>query len=171
MPAKPQTSAEPEEPKRPSTLQFKKVLVPVDFSKCSLAAVRFAVDFARLHGSQLILLHVVEPLTYPPVTGTTNFSVIPMATTREAAKLRLARWRETEIPPDLKADTKLRVGPAYNEISEAARELGVDLIIIPTHGYTGMKHILLGSTAERVVRHAPCPVLTVRQQKDASTQG
>ena len=63
------------------------------------------------------------------------------------------------------APTLARVGRPFVEISELAREMEVDLIILGTHGYTGLKHVLLGSTAERVVRHAPCPVLTVRAEE------
>jgi nucleotide-binding universal stress UspA family protein len=59
----------------------------------------------------------------------------------------------------------VRLGHPYQEITDAARELKVDLIVISTHGYTGLKHVLLGSTAERIVRHAPCPVLTVREKE------
>ncbi len=148
---------------RTSTVQFEKVLVPVDFSENSQASLRYAVGFARQHYSRLILLHVVEPVAYSVTDGFTGFATIPVETNQEAAESRLREWKQQKVPPGLESETALRMGPAYYEITEAARELGVDLIIISTHGYTGLKHVLLGSTAERVVRHAPCPVLTVRQ--------
>ena len=70
-----------------------------------------------------------------------------------------------QMPVKLLADSLVRVGHPYQEITQAAQELKADLIVIATHGYTGLKHILLGSTAERVVRHASCPVLTVRERE------
>ena len=70
--------------------------------------------------------------------------------------------KEKAINPDLVEKTLVRQGRSFHEIADAARTLQVDLIIISTHGYTGLKHALLGSTTERVVRHAPCPVLVVR---------
>lgn len=147
---------------RAPSVQFKKVLVPVDFSKSSQASVQFAVELARRHDSQLILLNVIEPMIYPASDGFTNFAVVPVSVPRSAVRAKLKRWKETEVPPGMKVDTKLRIGQAYKEIVEAARQMEVDLIIISTHGYSGLKHILVGSTAERVVRHATCPVLTLR---------
>jgi nucleotide-binding universal stress UspA family protein len=70
-----------------------------------------------------------------------------------------------ELKPAIQSATLVRSGSAFNEIVAVARELQIDLIIIATHGYSGLKHFLLGSTAERVVRHAPCPVLVVRDRE------
>ena len=148
---------------RSSAVQFEKVLVPVDFSDNSHASLQYAVEFARQHHSRLILLHVVEPAVYPVTDGLTGIATVSVGTDEEAAETRLHQWKEQEVPPELNAETVLRTGLAYYEITEVARELDVDLIIISTHGYTGLKHVLLGSTAERVVRHADCPVLTLRQ--------
>lgn len=148
---------------RSPAAQFGKVLVPVDFSGNSQALLQYAIGFARQHASRLILLHAVEPVAYPVTDGLTVFATIPVEANQEAARTRLRQWKEEQVPPELEAEIVLRTGPAYYEITEAARELSVDLIIISTHGYTGLKHVLLGSTAERVVRHASCPVLTVRQ--------
>ena len=78
---------------------------------------------------------------------------------------RLAELRRQEIDPGIAADALVRIGKPYAEIIHTANEWDIDLIIIATHGYEGLKHVFLGSTAERVVRHAPCPVLVVRQQE------
>jgi nucleotide-binding universal stress UspA family protein len=144
-------------------VQFEKVLVPVDFSENSHASLQYAVEFARRHNSRLILLHVVEPAVYPVTDGLTGLASVSIGTDEDTAETRLRQWKKDEVPPEVKTETALRTGSAYHEITEAARDLDADLIIISTHGYTGLKHVLLGSTAERVVRHASCPVLTLRQ--------
>jgi len=110
------------------------------------------------------LLHVVEPIAMPDFA---NFPLL-MENDRVArvfrTKLDLLCKREA-IKPRLIEKTLVRFGKPFQEICDAARGLKVDLIVISTHGYTGLKHAVLGSTAERVVRHAPCPVLVVREQE------
>lgn len=81
----------------------------------------------------------------------------------EKALIRLAD--STARQGDVPVRTATRTGRAYDEIAAAARDENADLIVISTHGYTGLKHVLLGSTTERVVRHAPCPVLVIRQHE------
>ena len=86
--------------------------------------------------------------------------------TKEAAKGRLETLsRQARIPARMLEKLLVRFGTPFAEIADAARSLKVDLIILTTHGYTGLKHVFMGSTAERVVRHAPCPVLTVREKE------
>jgi universal stress protein A len=145
----------------PAKLRLASILVPLDFSKESEKALRYAVTFAEQFGARLILLNVVEPLPFA------DLGAIPLVMENEAvmaacqAKLEgvVARHR---LPESLIEKRLVRPGQAFREIVEAARTLKADLIIISTHGYTGFQHVLLGSTAERVVRHAPCPVLVVR---------
>ena len=140
----------------------KKVLVPVDFSKTSLDAWTYALEYAAQFGADLMLLHVVEPAPFMA-----DLANVPMALSdREAAQT--AALRLDEIAPEDSTRASpikklVRIGRAYQEIIEAAKKERADLIIIATHGYTGLKHTLLGSTAEKVVRHAPCPVLVVRK--------
>ena len=76
--------------------------------------------------------------------------------------------KQAGVSPKLIEKTLVRFGRSFHEIADAARTLKVDLIVIATHGYTGLKHALLGSTTERVVRHAPCPVLVVRENEKES---
>ncbi|HEX3717774.1 MAG TPA: universal stress protein [Verrucomicrobiae bacterium] len=158
-----QSSFQPGQGVPSPTLQFKKVLAPVDFSERSQNSLRYTVKFARQHDSKLILLHVVEPVMYPAEEGVATFVSSPVDSTCEPAKAKPAQWKNTEIRQPITVEIMLRRGPAYNENAEAAKEIGVDLIIISTHGYTGLKHVLMGSTAKRVVRHAPCPILAIRQ--------
>jgi nucleotide-binding universal stress UspA family protein len=147
----------------PSYLQLKQILVPIDFSPPSEKALKYAVRFAEQFGSSVTLLHVIQPVVYPadfgypaPVVDTLDDAVQKQVEDRLQA---LARQSNLEMR------TLVRVGQPYHEITTAAKELDVDLIIITTHGHTGLKHVLLGSTAERVVRHAPCPVLTLRERE------
>jgi nucleotide-binding universal stress UspA family protein len=146
------------DPLRPARL-----LVPVDFSDCSLRAMDYAIALAERFDSKIILLHVVEPAVYPenylvvsPALDETNQNLL------ESARERLADLGRRRIGHRLQAETLVRMGRAHSEIPDTAKALGADLIVLGTHGYTGLKHALLGSTAERVVRHGPCPVLTVR---------
>jgi universal stress protein A len=144
-------------------LKLARLLVPVDFSDCSLRALDYALALAERFGSKMILLHVVEPAVYPenylvasPALDETNQNLL------ESARERLVALTHKRIGHRCPAESLVRMGRAHSEIPDTAKALGADLIILGTHGYTGLKHVLLGSTAERVVRHAPCPVLTVR---------
>lgn len=139
----------------------KRVLVPTDFSKTSIAALRYAIPLTRQFGATLDLLHVIEPTPF-----LSSMDDIPLAlsdaevTQRVATELSALARRE--IKPGVQVNRVVRRGKPYQEITEAAEERKVDLVIIATHGRTGLQHTLLGSTAERVVRLAPCPVLVVR---------
>ena len=147
------------------TLRLKKILVPIDFSPPSKNAFKYAVRFAEEFGGELTLLYVLEPASM------TGYLAIPEATAFvegdivEAGKhLRslIASVRNAKID---RPRWKVRGGLPSHEIVELAKELEVDLIVIATHGYTGWKHFCIGSTAERVVRAAPCPVLVVREKE------
>jgi universal stress protein A len=146
-----------------SFLHLKKILVPLDFSEISEKALRYAIKFAAQFGSSVTLLHVIQPMVYPADFGYPPTLVDSLDDTmQQAAKERLQAMAG-RAPVEM--HTMIRLGQPYHEITIAARELEVDLIIITTHGHTGLKHALLGSTAERVVRHAPCPVLTLRERE------
>lgn len=143
--------------------RLRRILVPVDFSECSRKALRFALPFARQFQARLVLVHVVEPMIVPEnlVMAVPELPEAGSGLVKDA-QTRLEKLGEKEIPTEARGGALVRVGRPFQEIIEAANEEDADLIIIATHGYTGLKHVLLGSTAERVVRHAPCPVLTVR---------
>ena len=148
----------------PGALSLKTIIVPVDFSPPSMTALRYATRLAEQFGSVLRLVHVVEPA--PFLNDLPNVALA--RTDQEIAKearLKLQATAQQEIEELVPVYPEVRIGKAYNEIVAAAKVSGADLIVIATHGYTGLKHALLGSTAERVVRHAPCPVLVVRQTR------
>jgi len=147
----------------PGHLKFKRLLVPIDFSDSSLLALDYAVALGREFDSKLILLHVVEPA----VSQENYFGVAaPMAETDqnflEVGRERLAALAQKRSEPRQPIEFLVRIGRAHSEIVDTARATGADLIVVGTHGLTAVAHLLMGSTAERVVRHAPCPVLTVR---------
>jgi len=150
----------------PSQIRFARILVAADFSPCSNNAVEWAAAFARQFQARLWLIHVVE-LNY--VGSGLGEIEVPLleAELRQNAQQQLTQLTQTLLA-GLATETVLRLGRPWHQITEAAKELGVDMIIVGTHGYTGFKHVLMGSTAERVVRHAPCPVLVVRQTELAA---
>jgi nucleotide-binding universal stress UspA family protein len=149
----------------PALRGVKSILVPIDFSASSEQALAYAVPLARACGARLTLLHVVEPVATPDFAASFPL-VLENDRVMAECKAHLARVaRDLKIQPPLLEKLLVRQGRSFNEIAGAARTLKADLIVIATHGYTGLKHALLGSTAERVVRHAPCPVLVVRERK------
>lgn len=145
-------------------LNIKKILVPIDFSDYSKSAFKYAQEFSRYFDAEIILIYVVEPMVYPP-----DFSMGQIAIPTidieldKRAKEELEKLARNEIQPDTKFQIVIKTGKPFVEIIQTASELDVDLIIIATHGHSGVEHILFGSTAEKVVRKAPCPVLTLRE--------
>jgi nucleotide-binding universal stress UspA family protein len=143
---------------------IKKVLVPIDFSDYSKSALKYAVNFAKSFNADIILIYVVEPVIYPP-----DFSMgqiaMPSINTEwdDRAKDELQKLAKSEIAEIANVKTIIKTGKPFVEIIETAKEENIDLIIIATHGHSGVEHILFGSTAEKVVRKAPCPVLTLRE--------
>lgn len=146
-------------------LRLKKILVPIDFSPASKNAFKYAVAFAEEFGGELTLVYVLEPELMSGLGGIPEASTFVEADIVAAGKnLRslIASVRNGKID---RPRWKVRAGVASHEIVEVAREMDVDLIVIATHGYTGWKHFCIGSTAERVVRAAPSPVLVVREKE------
>jgi len=150
--------------KAASGVGLKRILVPVDFSDSSKKALHYALSLASQFGGQILALHVVEPVIYPSDMAFAPMAAeLPTKVSVTAMKKKLQQWCEEAIPAKHLGKPTVRLGQPFHEIATAAKELKADLVVISTHGYTGLKHVLLGSTAERVVRHAPCPVLTVRR--------
>lgn len=145
-------------------LPIRRVLVPTDFAECSLPAVRLGAEFARKFGSELVLLHVVHDLALamPDAVMPTPIPTPDLGQLTESAKTGLANLIARENLSDLNPRTEIRIGSPVPEIVAAAGDLKADLICVGTHGRTGLAHLLLGSQAERIIREAPCPVLTVK---------
>lgn len=145
------------------SLPIRRLLVPVDFSDPSPPALQYARSLAESTGAEVLLLYVIEPVAYPAELGVV---VNLEADLTERAETELARLRDRHLAGLSSVRTQVTHGVADQEIIETARRETADMIIIGTHGFSGLKHLLLGSTAERVVRGAPCPVLTVRHQPE-----
>ena len=143
---------------------FQRILVPVDFSAYSGEAVRVAADLARRYDAALTLAHVYDPLVYALPDGYVLFTQPQLERLFEALEQQLAGAKAQALEAGApRAETKLLQGFVAGQISEYAARGEFDLIVMGTHGRTGVKHLVLGSIAENVVRAAPCPVLTVKK--------
>ena len=146
-------------------MSFQRILCPTDFSPVAAAALERATMLARTFGAELILVHVVQTFAYP-VFDLGLVGVMPQLQEEQVQRAR-ERLEQTKagLGGGLVVRTDLRTGDAREQVLAAARDAKADLIVMGTHGHTGLAHVLLGSTTERVVRLAECPVLTVRLPK------
>lgn len=145
-------------------IELKNILLPTDFSEPSLAATNYALELARRFEAKLHLLHVIEdPVVYLPM-----FESFPLPSKEEFeqyAEVRLQNWILPEDAEGMEIARSWRHGRPHVESIRFAAEESMDLIVIGTHGRNAAAHLLLGSVAEKVVRKAPCPVLTVRPEE------
>jgi len=145
-------------------MRIRHILVPTDFSEGSTRAFETALDMARDSGAALTLLHVEHvPTTVFPD------AILPIAPDmmrdlEHTVQLVLDEWCGRAHAAGVECDSRLALGATHVEICQAAEAIDADLIVIGTHGRGGFSHALLGSVAEKVVRKAPCPVLTVRPE-------
>ena len=142
---------------------FHRIVVPTDFSECAEEAWRLAQRVAATLGSEIVLVHVyLEPPVYgdPPIVDPAWRTYVE---TQKWVAEELDRWAASVREQGITVRTAVRTGGPYAEIVAVATDERADLVIMGTHGRGGMSRLLLGSVAERVVRLAPCPVLTVRK--------
>jgi nucleotide-binding universal stress UspA family protein len=145
-------------------IDLRRILVPTDFSKHSQNALTYGVALAEKFGAALHLLYVVQDLAVfvPDGIGVAAPTLPPSEQFMTGARDALARAvRENDLDR-LHPVCEVREGNPFYEIIQYAKEADIDLIVMGTHGHTGLAHVLLGSVTEKVVRKAPCPVLTVR---------
>jgi len=146
-------------------MNIRSILLPTDFSECARRAVPYAADLARLAGARVVCVHVVEPVV-PAVGWTPLAEPLPVGDISEqledSAARELPHFAGCEEFEGLEVEDLIVRGEAAAEIVRVARERGADLIVISSHGRTGIGRIIFGSTAESVVRHAHCPVLVVK---------
>jgi universal stress protein A len=157
-------------------MQIRSILLPTDFSECGNYALPYAASLARMFGASMICVHVIEPMV--PTVGYSGMTEpLPIADISDqlevSAERELPKIAECEECAGLEIEELIVHGEAASEIVRVAKDRKVDLIVVSSHGRTGLGRILFGSTAEAVVRHAPCPVLVVkpsREEKGSSKQ-
>jgi nucleotide-binding universal stress UspA family protein len=143
-------------------IKIDRILVPTDFSDCSRPAAQYARELALRFAAQVDVVTVVDPTL---LIAATAGSPVPQSILddREASAVReLKEWPDPEYDRDLKVHREVLHGVPFVEIVRYARTNAIDLIVMGTHGRSGLTHVLIGSVAERVVRKATCPVLVVR---------
>lgn len=147
-------------------IALKRILVPIDFSEHSRKALRYALPFALQFGAELEVMYVVEPTIYPSDFGfgQVGFPDVEKEL-HEKATQELVELLGQMVPKGVVSIPVVSTGIPFVEITTHAQQTEVDLIIIATHGRTGVEHILFGSTAEKIIRKAPCPVLVVRAEE------
>ncbi|RMF68519.1 MAG: universal stress protein [Calditrichaeota bacterium] len=140
-----------------------RILVPIDFSDHSRSAIAYASEVAKLFGAKLQFLHVVEETIHPAFYATGKVSIFELvADLKDRTQRAMQKLRDELVDPKIETEYHVTEGRAARDISKFAAEHDSDMIVISTHGLTGIEHLLLGSVAEKVVRMAPCPVLTVK---------
>ena len=147
------------------TIRIQKILLPTDFSEYSAAAMKYACELATKFDAELHLLHTLET----HLASTPNFGLgldLPkyVSESKAAAEKSLAGVLDPKWSEGRRVVTAIVEGSPKTEIIGYARKLNIDLIVLATHGRSGLAHVIMGSVAESVVRTAPCPVLTVRPE-------
>ena len=152
----------------PGSLKIRNILVPLDFSEPSLEGVEAALSLIKHFGAELHLVHVFEP-DYPLSSMMAVPLVVPELEVGQRVRRKLRGLAKHYSVPLRGKNIHAIKGRPYEEICRLAQEIDIDLIVIATRGNTGLKHLALGSTAERVVRYSPCPVLVVRKSEPEKT--
>ena len=152
-------------------MNFRKILVPTDNSRNSKEAFKYAVDLAKKHDSTIDVLHVID-ISCLEEAGRfeTSYFKLPHGygeNLLEQGKAETDEFIKEAIGEDrgLRIERHIRKGNPFTEIMNFVKENGSDLIVMGTHGRTGLSHVLMGSITEKIVRKAPCPVLTVKPRK------
>lgn len=143
-------------------ISLKKILCPIDHSDCSKEALKYAVSFAMKDKAKLYLLHVVDIRSFNESIDAMSKQV-PDEETLKQLKIKLLDCIPEEIREEMDVDALVVQGIPFAEIISTARANDIDMIVIGSHGRTGIVHMMMGSVSEKVVRKAPCPVLTVRK--------
>ncbi len=163
----PGSNERPEVATEGNDLAYERILVPIDFSEHSKSTVSYATRFAASHNSTIYLLHVFQIPDYvvtPYARRKQNCVEVQsqIDSAEQEARETLEMFAQELATKGIKVQPHLRVGYAFDEIVLMAKHFDVDLIVIGSHGRGGIKRLLVGSTAERVVEHAPCPVLVIK---------
>ena len=144
-------------------ITLKKILCPIDHSDGSKEALKYAVSFAMKNEAKLYLLHVIDIRSFDESIDTMAVQIPDDEETIKKLKTKLLECVPEEIRSDMQIEALVVRGIPFAEIISIAKGNKVDMIVMGTHGRTGLAHIMIGSVSEKVVRKAHCPVLTVRQ--------
>jgi universal stress protein A len=151
-------------------IAMKKVLIPTDFSDCSYRALQYGLAVAEKFQAKPYIIHVWELPMTGGILPVEPYPEMVFTEEQKAAKERLTSLTEELKTQGIDAEPIFAFGKPYVEIVKAVADLEIDLIVLATHGRGGLSHLLLGSVAEKVVRLAPCPVLTVRTLRPVAEQ-
>ncbi len=141
-----------------------KILVPTDFSDLSLAAMEYATSFSKIYEARIYFIHVVEEPSAFAFHTVEFTSETTMRDIEVSAMNEMKNFLATKLPEVKGIVPVVKRGDVYREIVNYAEKEEFDLIIMATHGHTGLAHILLGSSAEKVVRHSKVPVMTIKPE-------
>lgn len=150
------------------SITVRTILVPVDFSECALEALQYGMALAEKFSARVIVLHVIDLSVFSSIEAASVSIPVTEITTTMAN--RLADWVQLAARQGIEVTWSIEIGLPFTEIREAIDRYHADLVVMGTHGRTGLGHIMLGSVAERVVQRAPCPVLTVKSVPTAATE-
>jgi nucleotide-binding universal stress UspA family protein len=151
-------------------IQLKTILLPTDGSECSAKAANYAFSFAKQYGARIVALHVVDQRWEEQSRAVLtemgqDLTQKVRAGYEEEARRIVREVAAAAVQAGIPAEARIASGIPYEEIVRVGQEVAADVIIMGTHGRTGMSHLFLGSVTEKVIRRAPCPVLTVRPQE------
>ena len=148
--------------------RFERIMLPLDFSEHGDRAVEYAVWFARMAGGTLHLVHVIanpaDPMWEPQEVP--SWDLVPHSEKKARALLEATAQRC--LPPDCRRECHVCQGDPHEKLIDVAKQINADLIVMSTHGRGGVAYLMLGSVAERTVRHAPCPVFVVRRRRSSA---
>jgi nucleotide-binding universal stress UspA family protein len=143
--------------------EYKKILVPTDFSDHSRLALRYALELANFYKYEITLFHAFEQQMHPSFYASGKTSMFEIdSELKQRATEAMTRFRNELGKPEIETKYVFAEGAAYHEIVEYTKKENFDLLVIATHGLRGLEHFLIGSTTEKVIRHAEIPVLTVK---------
>ncbi|MBI2571504.1 MAG: universal stress protein [Candidatus Schekmanbacteria bacterium] len=149
-------------------IKIERILVPIDFSEHSYDALSYAAELAKLFQAEIRLFHAIDDAIF--LVGASPYATLAAASHEsllEDSREALTRCQQARVPEGVKSSWDVAFGAPAEEIVRAAQVFDCQLIVISTHGHTGLAHVLLGSVAERVVRKSACPVLVVKRPVSA----